>query len=289
VTAKKPRLGRGLDALLGGSPAEALQPGKSGMRELPLETLQRGRFQPRTHMNQDALAELADSIRVQGVVQPIVVREIANGSFEIVAGERRWRAAQLAGLETVPVVVRNLSDEAAVAVALIENIQREDLNPVEEANALKRLLEEFDMTHQQVAEAVGRSRAAVTNLLRLLSLNPDVLKRLDEGEIEMGHARALLALSGRAQSDAARRIAERGLSVREAEALVRRAQQGGGKKGGARKPAGAADPDIRRLQDELSERIGATVSIAHTRSGKGRLVIEYHSADELEGILARIR
>jgi len=291
MTAKKPRLGRGLNALLGDSPAEVLQPERtSGMRELPVEQLQRGRFQPRTHMNQEARAELADSIRAQGVVQPIVVRELKAGSYEIVAGERRWRAAQLAGLETVPVVVRDLPDEAAVAVALIENIQREDLNPVEEANALKRLLEEFDMTHQQVADAVGRSRAAVTNLLRLLGLNPDVLKRLDAGEIEMGHARALLALDGRAQSDAARRIAERGLSVREAEALVRRLlQDDGKKKGGAKSGGGAVDPDIRRLQEELSERIGAAVSISHGKRGSGRLVIEYHSADELEGILARIR
>ncbi len=279
---KKPRLGRGLDALLGVyEPSDQ----KEELRQIPLDLLQRGRYQPRSHMDKEALEELAASIKAQGVVQPIVARPLPDGRYEIIAGERRWRAAQLAGLETVPAVVRRIPDEAAIAIALIENIQRENLNPIEEANALQRLLDEFGMTHQQVAEAVGRSRAAVTNLLRLLALNPDVREMLERGKMDMGHARALLALEGPSQSQAARQVVEKGLSVRETEALVRRLLE--------KKPARCGhlplDPDVRALQQQLSEKLGARVRIRHGRRGKGSLIIDYGSLDELEGILARIR
>jgi len=285
TTSKKPRLGRGLDALLGGA-LEASGGGKEELRQLPVDVLQRGKYQPRTHMNHEALEELANSIKAQGVVQPIVVRQLSSGRYEIVAGERRWRAAQMAGLDAVPAVVRNIPDEAAIAIALIENIQRENLNPVEEAIALQRLIDEFGMTHQQTAESIGRSRAAVTNLLRLLTLNDDVRALLDEGRMDMGHARALLALSGSAQHQAARQVVDKGLSVRATEDLVRRLLE--------RRPAPHAgnrvlDPDIRALQESLSERLGAKVHINHTSKGKGRLTIDYNSTDELEGILARIR
>jgi ParB family chromosome partitioning protein len=280
---KKPRLGRGLDALLGVYEPAAH---KEELKQIPLDLLVRGKYQPRTHMDKGALEELAASIKAQGVVQPIVVRSLPTGNYEIIAGERRWRAAQIAGLETIPAVVRKIPDEAAIAIALIENIQREDLNPVEEANALQRLIDEFRMTHQQVAEAVGRSRAAVTNLLRLLTLNEDVRQMLEKGKMDMGHARALLALEGKSQSQAARAVVDRGLSVRETENLVRRLLE----KPTARKSARAAvDPDVRALQQKLSEKLGAKVRIAHSRRGKGRLTIEYGTLDELEGILARIR
>jgi ParB family chromosome partitioning protein len=252
---------------------------------LPIDLLQRGKYQPRTHMNGEALQELADSIKVQGVVQPIVVRPLGAGRYEIVAGERRWRAAQMAGLHSVPAVVRDIPDEAAIAIALIENIQRENLNPVEEAMALQRLIDEFGMTHQQTAESVGRSRAAVTNLLRLLTLNPDVRQMLEEGRMDMGHARALLALTGKAQSDAARQVVDKGLSVRETEQLVRRLTE----RPHAPKSVRAKDPDIRALEEKLADRLGARVVIQHASSGKGKLVIDYHSMDELDGILARIK
>lgn len=285
MTTKKPRLGRGLDALLG-SALEASAAGKDELRQLPVDMLQRGKYQPRTHMKQEALEELANSIKAQGVVQPIVVRQLGGGRYEIVAGERRWRAAQMAGLDTVPAVVRNIPDEAAIAIALIENIQRENLNPVEEAVALQRLIDEFGMTHQQSADSVGRSRAAVTNLLRLLTLNDDVRTMLEEGRMDMGHARALLALNGAAQSQAAHQVVERGLSVRETENLVRRLLE--------HRPAPRAahdtlDPDVRALQDSLSEKFGAKVRINHTSKGNGRLTIDYNSTEELEGILSRIR
>lgn len=284
MSSKKPRLGRGLDALLG---AAAPSTAKDELRKLPVELMQRGKYQPRTHMDPAALAELAESIKAQGIVQPIVVRPLAGGNYEIIAGERRWRAAQLAGLETVPAVVRDIPDEAAIAIALIENIQRENLNPIEEAAALQRLIDEFHMTHQQVAESVGRSRAAVTNLLRLLALNPDVRTLLETGKMDMGHARALLALTGAVQSQAAQQVVEKGLSVRETEQLVRRWLE----QVPAKRPPSppAIDPNIRALQDRLSEQLGARVQIAHATNGKGRLTIEYNSADELEGILARIR
>ncbi len=284
AASRKPRLGRGLDALLGlgdGPPA-----GREQLRHLPLELLQRGKYQPRTHMDKAALEDLAASIRAQGVVQPIVARELPNGNFEIVAGERRWRAAQMAGLETIPAVVRRIPDEAAISIALIENIQRENLNPVEEASAIQRLIDEFGMTHQKTAEAVGRSRAAVSNLLRLLTLNPEVRKLLEDGKLDMGHARALLALEGERQSHTARAVAGKGLSVRATEELVRRLLARPGARKGARR---ATHADIRALQESLSDKLGARVAIQHGRRGRGKLIIEYHSTDELEGILARIR
>ncbi len=285
MTTKKPRLGRGLDALLGGT-LEASARGKEELRQLPVDLLQRGKYQPRTHMDHEALEELASSIKAQGVVQPIVVRELGTGGYEIVAGERRWRAAQMAGLQTIPAVVRSIPDEAAIAIALIENIQREDLNPVEEAVALQRLIDEFGMTHQRTAESVGRSRAAVTNLLRLLTLNDDVRAMLEESRMDMGHARALLALSGGAQSQAARQVVDKELSVRETENLVRRLLEQRSEPRGVRH---ALDPDVRRLQDELSEKLAARVRISHGSKGRGRLTIDYNSLEELEGVLARIR
>lgn len=280
---KKPRLGRGLDALLGVDYAPSVE--KDELKQLPLDMLQRGKYQPRTHMDKGALEELAASIKAQGVVQPIVVRGLPSGNYEIIAGERRWRAAQIAGLETLPAVVRRVPDEAAIAIALIENIQREDLNPVEEAAALARLIDEFGMTHQRVAEAVGRSRAAVTNLLRLLALDEDVRKMLEHGRMDMGHARALLALDGPLQTKAAREVVERALSVRETEDLVRRLLA----RPAARKHKRAVDPDIRALQQRLSEKLGAKVRIQHGRGGKGLFTVYYHSLDELDGILHRIR
>lgn len=281
---KKPRLGRGLDALLGASYDAHTE--KDELKQLPVDLLQRGKYQPRTHMDKGALDELAASIKAQGVVQPIVVRPLPAGNYEIVAGERRWRAAQLAGLQNIPAVVRRVPDEAAIAIALIENIQRENLNPVEEANALQRLIDEFRMTHQQVAEAVGRSRAAVSNLLRLLTLNEDVREMLEQGRMDMGHARALLGLEGGAQSKTARQVVDKGLSVRETENLVRRLTE---KPAGRKGTHGGVDPDTRALQTKLSEKLGAKVHIRHGRKGAGRLTIDYDSLDQLDGILARIR
>jgi ParB family chromosome partitioning protein len=283
IAKKPPRLGRGLDALL--SVYEPSQE-KEELKKLPLDLLQRGKYQPRTHMDKTALEDLAASIKAQGVVQPIVVRPITNGNYEIVAGERRWRAAQLAGLDTIPAVVRRIPDEAAIAIALIENIQRENLNPVEEANALQRLIDEFQMTHQKVSEAVGRSRAAVTNLLRLLTLQADVREMLEDGKMDMGHARALLALEGLQQSKTARQVVERGLSVRETETLVRRLlEKPAGRKGGHRH----SDPDVRALQQKLSDKLGAKVRISHSKRGKGKIVIEFDNLDVLDGILGRIK
>ena len=284
MAAKRKGLGRGLDALLGTSlePASTTQDGE--LRQLPVEVLQRGRYQPRTGFDPAALQELADSIKAQGIVQPIVARPLGGTKYEIIAGERRWRAAQLAGLAEVPVLVRDVPDEAALAVALIENIQREDLNPLEEATALKRLIDEFGLTHQEVAEAVGRSRASVSNLLRLLDLHPEVKDAIARGELEMGHARALAGLPEAKQPAAAAQVLARGMTVRQTEALVRRLQQG--------EPADASakrlDPDIRRLQEDLSERLGAAVRSQHGRNGSGKLVIQYSSLDELDGILARL-
>jgi ParB family chromosome partitioning protein len=287
-TTKKRGLGRGLDALLGGSVAPvADDPKTTDLREVPVDLLQPGKYQPRTDMHTESLEELANSIRAQGVVQPIVVRPVAgDGRYEIIAGERRWRAAQMAGLHEIPAVVRDVPDEAAIAMALIENIQRENLNPIEEAVALHRLIDEFEMTHQQAAEAVGRSRAAVSNLLRLLTLNDDVRKMLEHGDLEMGHARALLALEASAQSEAAREVAAKGYSVRETEQLVRRLSAGPAK---AKKSTNALDPDIKRLQGELTEKLAAKVVFQHGAKGSGKLVIHYHSIDELDGILERIQ
>jgi ParB family transcriptional regulator, chromosome partitioning protein len=292
MAAKKRSLGRGLDALLSSAP-RLLEPegGTDGQfRQLGVELLKRGRYQPRMDFRQETLADLADSIRAQGVVQPIVIRPVRDSGdgarFEIIAGERRWRAAQLAGLHEVPVIVRDVPDEAAVAMSLIENIQRENLNPLEEAGALDRLIHEFDMTHQQAAEAVGRSRAAVSNLLRLLELCEEVKALVERRELEMGHARALLGLSEpRTQAAAGREVAAKGLSVRETERLVKRLQRP------PRKPpaAGPRDPDIRRLESELAEKLGAKVALQHTASGRGKLVVSYNSLDELDGILGHIR
>lgn len=291
MAAKKKGLGRGLDALIKTRPAARPAPaasepaGDGNLRTLAIDLIQRGKYQPRTDMHPESLQDLADSIKAQGLVQPIVVRPVGGGRFEIIAGERRWRAAQLAGLQEVPVVVRDVPDRAAIAMALIENIQRENLNPLEEARALRRLIDEFEMTHQEAAGAVGRSRTAVSNLLRLLELNDDVKQLVEAGKLEMGHARALLALAGAQQSEAARTVVARGLSVRETERLVRR-QQGGER---PKPKATAPDPDVQRLERELSERLGARVTLKAGARGKGQLVISYNSLDELDGILAHIR
>jgi ParB family chromosome partitioning protein len=286
MAVKRRGLGKGLDALLGGavSPVAEERQG-ADLRELPVDLLQPGKYQPRTDMHPESLEELANSIRAQGVVQPIVVRPIGGGRYEIIAGERRWRAAQLAELHQIPAVIRDVPDEAAIAMALIENIQRENLNPIEEALALQRLISEFDMTHQQAAGAVGRSRAAVSNLLRLLTLNDDVRLMLEHGDLEMGHARALLALEGAAQSKAARDVAAKGYSVRETEQLVRRLSTEPAK---SKKSAKTVDPDIRRLQDDLTEKLAAKVLVQHAAKGNGKLVIHYNSLDELDGILAHL-
>lgn len=285
---KKGGLGRGLDSLLSSELIAAVSEESSHgkYQELPVEWLQRGKYQPRLTIRQDDLTSLADSIRAQGIVQPVVVRPLAESRYEIIAGERRWRAAQLAGLRSVPVLIRNLSDQAALALSLIENIQRKDLNPLEEAQALQRLIDEFAMTHAQAAEAVGRSRAAVTNLLRLLGLEPPVLELLGEDKLEMGHARALLGITGSEQVALARQVAAQGLTVRKTEQLTRRPS--GKNQSGTAGPK-KADPDINRLETELAERLGYEVILRHQQSGKGSLVIKYNSLDELDGILERIK
>jgi len=284
MSVKKKRLGRGLDALIS-DPSSTAGDRDGKLIQVPVELLRRGQYQPRTRMNSEALEELAQSIKARGIVQPIVARELDDG-YEIIAGERRWRAAQQAGLETVPVVLRTIPDEAALAISLIENIQRENLNPIEEATGLKRLLDEFGLTHDRVAQGVGRSRSAVSNTLRLLSLNQTARDLLEEGVLEMGHARALLVLSGEDQDAAARAVASRRLSVRQTEELVKQYQ--GGEKPGAKKKKPKVDPDVQRLQEELSERLGTNVSIKHGR-GRGQVVIDYHSLEELDGLLARLR
>ena len=301
MSAKKRGLGRGLDALLSSSkPAPssskeqdtvnvteavqtAAQPVANELQKLPIEFLHSGKYQPRKDMSEEALEELASSIRSQGIIQPIVVRPVAENSFEIIAGERRWRAAQIAKLESVPCIVKDVPDEAAVAIALIENIQREDLNAMEEAIALNRLLNEFELTHQQVADAVGKSRTTVTNLLRLNNLNSDVKILLEHGDIEMGHARCLLALEGEAQSDAARLAVAKALTVRETEKLVRSILEPV-----AAKKAPEKDPDVKRLEQKLADNLGAKVEINYNAKGKGKLVISYTNLDELDGILNRI-
>lgn len=278
---KQKGLGRGLDALLGGGAAGQAQ-GET-LRMLPVEQLQPGKYQPRTHMDQASLAELADSIRVQGIMQPILAREVAVDRYEIIAGERRWRASQLAGMGAVPVLVREIADEAALAMSLIENIQRENLNPLEEATGIKRLIDEFDMTHQAAAEAVGRSRTAVTNLLRLINLAPPVQELLMQNRIDMGHARALLSLNGANQIATAEKIAQKNLSVREAERMVQQILNPRKKEGGA-KPS----HDLIRLQELAADRVGAKVSIRQRSKGAGSMVIEYQSLDQLDGILAML-
>jgi ParB family chromosome partitioning protein len=290
MAAKKRGLGRGLDALLGG--AEIAQEDinsssdkRDSITHLPVDVIERGRYQPRRDFNPELLQELADSIAAQGVVQPIVVRPIeTEGRYEIIAGERRWRATQQAGLDEIPVVIRDVPDQTAMAMALIENIQRDDLNPLEEAEALHRLLHEFELTHEKIAQAVGKSRTTVTNLLRLLELNSDVKEFIYERQIEMGHARALLGLKERAQSEAAKQVVARSLSVRETEKLVRKLLDGP-KATTTAKATSQEDPNIRRLQDELSAKLGARVNVQQSGSGKGKLVISYNSLDELEGIL----
>jgi len=293
---KKKRLGRGLDALLSKPVAQsAAVTGHDAdtLQQIPLELLQRGQYQPRVDMRQDTLEDLASSIKAQGVVQPIVARRIEKkGSevqhYEIIAGERRWRAAQMAGLADIPTVIRDVDDDDAIAMALIENIQRENLNPLEEASALDRLIREFHLTHQQAADAVGRSRASVSNLLRLLDLTDKVKAMLESRQIEMGHARALLSISDKTQQfDAARQVVRKGLSVRETERLVRRVL--GNAAGRKAKPAATQNADIRRLEIEVSEKLGAKVRVDHTSKGSGKLVISYNSLDELDGILKHIR
>jgi ParB family chromosome partitioning protein len=296
MAAKKRGLGRGLDALLGGinqesgasESAEAVVADHSNLTRLPVDLIQRGRYQPRREFDPDSLRELADSIAAQGVIQPIVVRPVENDRYELIAGERRWRAAQQAGLDEIPVVVKEVTEEAAMAMGLIENIQREDLNPLEEANALSRLLLEFELTHQAVAKAVGKSRTTVTNLLRLLELNEDVKGLVESGKLEMGHARTLLGLKGETQSQAAQKVVAQGLSVRETERLVRRLQ-GEEENPPKPRPAVEEDPDIRRLLNDLTDRLGAKVNLQQSARGKGKLVISYNSLDELEGILDHIK
>lgn len=278
---KKRGLGRGLDVLLGDA---VLAEPISSPQSLPVDQIEPNRFQPRKDIDLERLRELADSIRVHGVVQPIVVRAFDNGRYELVAGERRWRAARLAGLAEIPVVVRKLDDRAALALALIENIQREDLNPLEQAEAMRRLLEEFAMTHQQLAEAVGKSRTTITNLLRLLDLHPEVKKLLAKGRIEMGHARALLGLAGEKQIELALKVADGMLTVRATEKLVKNLQSGV-----TSSSSTGVDPDIKRLQDELAALLGTRVTIRHGKQGKGRLVISYNNLDQLEGLLERFR
>ena len=290
---KRRGLGRGLDALLGDTPRNHAV-SEETYREIPVHLIEKGRYQPRREMRPEALEELAASIRSQGVMQPVVVRALGRKEgdrdgaehFELIAGERRWRAAQLAGLTNIPAMVRDVPDEAALALALIENVQRENLNPVEEAFALKRLQDEFQMTQQEAADAVGKSRVTVTNLLRLLNLEPDVRELLERGALEMGHARALLGVAAQVQVDLARQVVDRSLSVRETEALVRRASldTAAGPKVGA-----AKDADTRRLEGDLTARLGAPVSIDHGAKGAGRVVIRYSSLDELDGILRHLR
>ncbi|EKP0307503.1 ParB/RepB/Spo0J family partition protein [Aeromonas sp. 102P] len=294
MTPKKRGLGKGLDALLSTSTAarqkqvmsdqrteEAMLPAhQTELRKLPVEWLQSGKYQPRKDMSQDALEELANSIRAQGVIQPIVVRPLGEQSFEIIAGERRWRASQLARLEVVPCIVKDVPDEAAVAIALIENIQREDLNAIEEAVALQRLLTEFELTHQQVAEAVGKSRTTVTNLLRLNQLNDDVKRFVEHGDLDMGHARALLALSGQAQSELAKLVAQKGLTVRDTEKLVQKALEPA-----KARVEPARDPQIGYLERQLAEKIGNQVQLQPGKRDSGKLVISYENLSDLDRIL----
>ena len=296
MTVRKKRLGRGLDALLSKPVAETMAvvgvPASEGLQQIPVDLLRRGQYQPRIDIRQDTLEDLAESIRAQGVVQPIIARPVGKDGnvqrYEIVAGERRWRAAQMAGLEKIPAIVRDVPDEAAIAMALIENIQREDLNPLEESRALDRLIREFDLTHAEAAKAVGRSRAAVSNLLRLQELSEKVKPMLEARQLEMGHARALLSISNAVQQhDVARQVVKKGMSVRETESLVRRMLDTAGKKQAA-KPASAGNADIRRLEIEISEKLGAKVHIDHTKKGAGKIVIGYHNLDELDGILKHI-
>ena len=310
----KKKLGRGLDALLSTgrsetmasllgrksepsstpeqdatptpTPSQNTDEDKDGdLKHVPIDLIQRGKYQPRTDMHEEALEELANSIKKQGVMQPIVIRPISSDKYEIIAGERRWRATQIAGLDTIPAIIKPVGDEAAIAMSLIENIQRENLNPIEEAMALKRLQDEFELTQQEVADAVGKSRATVTNLIRLIGLNIDVRRMLEHGDLEMGHARALLALPDTQQSEAARSVVGKGLSVRQTESLVRRLTAEASSSPSSNK---AIDPDIKNLEDNLADKLGAKELIQHTAKGKGKLILKYNSLDELDGILSHI-
>ncbi len=302
----KKKLGKGLDSLLSSGSTRTManllrgrsretdlpqaqptdqEPNRDGaLKHIPVDLIQRGKYQPRTDMHEEALEELSASIKNQGVMQPIVVRPISSDRYEIIAGERRWRATQMAELDTIPAIVKTVSDEAAIAMSLIENIQRENLNPIEEAMALKRLQDEFELTQQQVADAVGKSRVTVTNLMRLMGLHIVVKRMLEHGDLEMGHARALLALPGDQQTSAARVVSGKGLSVRQTEALVRRliAEKG------TKPKTKVVDPDIKTLENNLTDKLGAKVAIQHSAKGKGKVVVRYNSLDELDGILARI-
>jgi ParB family chromosome partitioning protein len=294
MATKRQSLGKGLDALLGlaediTADQELAIDGKKisdgTLKQIPVEFLQRGEYQPRREFNADSLQELADSIASQGLIQPIVVREIAQNKYEIIAGERRWRAVQLAGLDTIPAMVREISDQATIAMALIENIQREDLNAIEESQALIRLQDEFNLTQQQVAQAVGKSRSAVTNLMRLATLQPLVQQQLERGDIELGHAKCLLALEGETQILAARTVASEGLTVRQTEVLVKKLQS----PDTGKKSITTPNQDIVNLQTELSEKLGAAVKIQHGSRGSGKLTISYNSVDELDGILGHLK
>lgn len=292
MASRKRGLGqRGLNALLEGSQTnldETPDPGiDAELKELPLDLIQRGRYQPRRDIDEEALQELAESIKQQGVMQPVVVRPLESGHYELVAGERRWRATQLAGLDRIPALIRQVPDEAAIALGLVENIQRENLNPIEEAAALYRLQEEFGLTQQQTADAVGKSRTTITNLLRLMGLVEEVRIMLEHGDLEMGHGRALLGLAEQQQAPVARQVVSKSLSVRQTEALVRRSLEQG--QDGPEPEPKKEDPDIRHLQDRLADRLGARVAINHGKRGKGKVVIEYNSLDELDGILEHIQ
>lgn len=297
MATKRKGLGRGLDALLANSSSSGslgikpssdeegeaqVESSREELKHVAVEFIQRGKYQPRRDMHQEALEELAESIKAQGVMQPIVIRPISSDKYEIIAGERRWRATQLAGLDTIPAVIRDVSDEAAIAMSLIENIQREDLNPIEEAVALKRLQDEFELTHQQVADAVGKSRTSVTNLLRLIALDSEVKKLLENGDIEMGHARSVLSLEPLQQREIAQQVVAKGLSVRNTEALVRSFLEGRNK---TSLKATAVSADIQKLEEDLGQQIGVPVIVQHNAKGKGRLVLKYNSLDELDGIL----
>lgn len=298
----KKKLGKGLDALLSTGSTQAManllgkqtqhqqsapaSEDKDGdLKNIPIDLIQRGKYQPRTDMHEEALQELAASIKSQGVMQPIVIRPLSSDKYEIIAGERRWRASQIAGLDKIPAIIKPVGDEAAIAMSLIENIQRENLNPIEEAMALKRLQDEFELTQQEVADAVGKSRATVTNLLRLIGLHIDARRMLEHGDLEMGHARALLSLPDLQQAAAARTVVGRGLSVRQTESLVRRLVAGGG----TTNKGGAIDTDIKNLEENLEGKLGTKVMIQHTAKGKGKLVVKYNSLDELDGILSHIK
>lgn len=308
MASKRKGLGRGLDALLSaGTKVEALPASKSTsvtkstssahidkpevdgeLKRLPVEFIARGKYQPRRDIQPEALEELAESIKAQGVMQPIVVRAIDKDRYEIIAGERRWRASQLAGLDHIPAIIRDVPDEAAIAMALIENIQREDLNPIEEAVALKRLQDEFELTQLEVAEAVGKSRSAVTNLLRLIQLDDEVKTLLEHGDLEMGHARALLSLDTADQRQLARNVVAKSLSVRQTEVMVRQFQQ---RVQAPKKTAEATvtSPDIAKLEVSLSDKVGVPVTLSHTAKGRGKLVLSYNNLDELDGILAHLQ